>query len=55
VLARRQLDTVRRWSTVDVIAARDEHGHRVIAGVDRAAFALFEHRPGRALGALLGA
>jgi molybdopterin-binding protein len=33
-------DTVRRWVDAGrLTAARDEHGHRVIAGVDLAAFA----------------
>jgi molybdopterin-binding protein len=33
-------DTVRRWvDSGRLVAARDEHGHRVIAGVDLAAFA----------------
>jgi molybdopterin-binding protein len=33
-------DTVRRWvDTGRLVAARDEHGHRVIKGVDLASFA----------------
>jgi molybdopterin-binding protein len=43
-------DTVRRWVDTDRLAAvRDEHGHRVIDGVDLAAFArsLAAERDGR--------
>jgi molybdopterin-binding protein len=42
-------DTVRRWVDAGrLVAARDEHGHRVIDGTDLAAFARSQHtEPGR--------
>ena len=44
-------DTVRRWVDAGrLAAARDEHGHRVIDGVDLAAFARTQaDRAGRAI------